>query len=108
MKKLAILFAVIGLAFNVAVAENVKPTAKAKVEVKHNGYSLVQVSVQKEAKANVRVKIYDNDFSLIHSESLKDSNSKRFDISKLKAGHYILKVIANGETVYTEAIEKIK
>ncbi len=108
MKKLVILFAVIGLALNVAVAENVKPAAKAKVTVEHNGYNFVDVTVKKETEGTVLVKIYDNDFALIHTENWKNANAKRFDISKLTAGHYILKVVADGETVYSEAIEKVK
>ena len=108
MKRLLILFAVIGLAFNVAVAENVKPAAKAKVKVAHNGYNLIKVDVQKQESQVVRVKIYDNDFTLLHTEVLKKENAKAFDISKLKAGHYLLKVTAGGETVHTEAIKKIK
>ncbi len=108
MKKLAILFAIISLALNVAVAENVKPAVKANVKVEHNGYNLVTVEVGEVESETVRVKIYDKTFGLLHSEVVREESSIGFDISELNAGQYFLKVTAKGETVYAEAIEKIK
>ena len=108
MKRLAILFAVIGLAFNVAVAENVKPVAKANVKVEHNGFNLIKIDVEKKGEGKVNVEIYDSGLTLLHTERMRKTNSTVFDISKLNAGDYILKVTADKEMVYTQTIKKIK
>ncbi len=107
MKTLIIFFAIIGLALNVAIAENVKPVTKANVTIEHNSYSLVKVAFN-EPKAAVTVKIYDNDFSLLHTERIRDEKVQYFDISKLASGHYFLKVLEGGKIVYTEVIQKVK
>lgn len=108
MKKLAILFAVIGLSLNVAIAENVKPVAKTNVKVKHNSFNLMKVAVKKVESETVKVKIYSSSLELLHTENMRKKDVKYFDISKLNAGFYLIKVEADGEMVYTEAIEKIK
>lgn len=108
MKKLAILFAVIGLSLNVAIAENVKPVAKTNVKVKHNSFNLMKVAVKKVESETVKVKIYSSSLELLHTENMRKKDVKYFDISKLTAGFYLIKVEADGEMVYTEAIEKIK
>lgn len=108
MKKLAIIFAVIALSFNVALADNVKPAAKNTATIAHNGFNRLVVEVMKQEKQSATVLIYDVDFSLLHTTRMKKKEVVRYDVSQLKAGHYIVKVEVDGEIVSTETFEKTK
>ena len=50
MKKFAILFAALVLSLNIAMADNVKPLSANKASVVNNGFSLLEVSVEKQEK----------------------------------------------------------
>lgn len=108
MKNIAILFAALLLSFQVAQADNVKPASAAKVSLEHNGFNFVNVSIDKSDEESARIKFYSSDFTLLHSELVRKEDLKRFDISRLDPGTYIVKVEVAGETVYTTTIRKVK
>ena len=108
MRKVALLVAlVLGLGIS-TMASDVKPSAKTEVQIAHNGYNLMEVKVASADQSVARVKVYDADFNLIHSEKIDTAEPKYFDISKLEAGQYLIKVEQSGLIIHTEVVSKLK
>lgn len=109
MKNFAITLAAFVLSFQVALADNVAPASSAKVNLVHNSFNYVNLKTSLAEGQVARVKFYTDDFALLHTEVLRGTEaSKTFDISALEAGHYLVKVEIDGQTVYTSTINKVK
>ena len=108
MKKAIILLVIVFLAMNVTIATDLKPMITTKVEMQYNGKNLLGVSVNKLENDLARIEIYSSDFELIHSQPVKKDEVKLFDVSKLPAGQYIVKVKIENQTVYSQVFRKTK
>ena len=108
MRKLAIVFAlVLGLGL-AAKADDVAPASKPEVHLAHNGYNLIEVQIPDAQLAGAEVKLYNIHFSLLHRELISSDAVKRFDISTLSPGLYIIKVERNGQVLYTQVVKKVR
>ena len=107
MRKIAVALALI-LGLGLSAMADVKPSNKAEVKVASNGFNMIQVQVPDADQDAARVKVYDADFALLHSERISSTEPKYFDISNLRPGTYIVKVERNGEVIYTEVVNKVR
>ncbi len=109
MKSFFVFVLFFGMTLTASFANDIKPTKKCDVTVRHNGFNYLEVSLDKDADDVVRVTIFSNDFALVHrSKAFKAKSSRTFNIAQLEKGYYIVKVEVNGVYVYTEAIEVLK